>query len=252
MDDKQYKETIKYPEGKYRSVVIDTINSLQNNLYNKLLKDKGKAAYDDWKDFGVEIFELYRQLKVLEDAVLVQVLGYEGTGKTVGVSGLNPDETCILNADQKPLSFFGGRGQYPIDNSKKNYKEVTTYEATLAAVRAIHDKRKGTFFIFVLGHIEDFKSADNASQTRQRLKILGKQATKLGIEGLNFTHTYYTKIDPTMSMDDANRYKLVTSNSGFNTARSPQGYWEGSEIPNNYQLIVNRTLEDYGEMVKIV
>jgi len=249
-DIQQYREIIKYPEGKYRCAVIDTINALQNNLYNKLLQDKGKANYDDWKDFGVEIFDLYRKLKVLPDTVLIQVLGYEGTGKTVGAASLNPDETGMLNTDQKPLSFFGGRAKYPLDNSLKNYKEPTTYEATYAAIAAMNAKRKGTFFVFILGHIEDFKSAETGG-TRQRLKILGKQATKLGIEGLNFTHTYYTKIDPMLSSDDPNRYKLTTVNSGLNTARSPQGYWETGEIPNNYQLIVDRVLEDYGEKVKI-
>lgn len=200
----------------------------------------------DWKDFGVEIYELYRQIKVLEDTVMIQVLGYEGSGKTVGASRLDPSETVFLNADQKPLSFFGARAAYPTDNSKKNYKEPVTYDETLSAIKAIHGKRKGTFFVFINGHIEDFKSADTG-QTRQRLKILGKQATKLGIEGLNFTHTYYTKVDQFITTDE--RYKLTTINSGLNTARSPQGYWKTGEIPNNYQLIVDRVLEDYGELI---
>lgn len=32
---------------KYQTVIIDTINQLQNNLYLQLLKDKGKATFDD-------------------------------------------------------------------------------------------------------------------------------------------------------------------------------------------------------------
>ena len=31
----------------YRSVVIDTINQIQNDLYVELLKNKGKATFDD-------------------------------------------------------------------------------------------------------------------------------------------------------------------------------------------------------------
>jgi hypothetical protein len=42
------KIILKNPQGIYRSVVLDTINALQNNLYNKLLQDKGKASYDDF------------------------------------------------------------------------------------------------------------------------------------------------------------------------------------------------------------
>ena len=241
-------EVIKFPEGKYRTIVIDTINALQNNLYNKLLQDKGKAGYDDWKDFGVEIYDLYRKLKTLPDTTLVQILGYEGTGKTFGSSFLNPEETVIFNCDQKPLSFFGGRAKYSIDNSKGNYKEYTTYDEVFINDKAINTKRKGSMIIYILGHIVDFKSGDSQVM-RQRLKVLGKQATNLGIEGLNFVHTYYAKIDPGLAMTDPNRYRLVTVNSGYNTARSPQGYWTDAEIPNNYQIINDGILEDYGELI---
>ncbi len=235
-----FKEKILYPDGIYRSCILDTINALQHNLYHQLLLEKGKASYD----------ELYRNIKILPDTVMVQILGYEGTGKTVGASHLNPNETAYFNADQKALSFFGARQMYPIDNSKKNYLEVTSYEQALAKIKAVHAKRKGTFFVFMLGHIEDYKSTEG-TQTRQRLKVLGKQASKMGIEGLNFTHTYYTKIDPSLASTDSARYKLSTLNSGMNTARSPQGYWTVPDIPNNYQLIVDRVLEDYGELEKI-
>lgn len=243
-------EVIKYPEGKYRTIIIDTINALQNNLYNNLLQAKGKAGYDDWKDFGVEIFDLYRKLKTLPDVTLVQVLGYEGVGKTFGASYLNPEETVIFNCDQKPLSFFGGRMKYPVDNSKKNYKEYTTYDEVYTGAKAVNERRKGSMIIYILGHIVDYKSGDNQIM-RQRLKVLGKQATNLGLEGLNFVHTYYARIDPNLPMTDGNRYRLVTVNSGFNTARSPQGYWKDAEIANNYQLINDRILEDYGELKPI-
>src|SRR5690606_26887816 len=99
--------------------------------------------------------------------------------------------TVWLNTDGKPLSFFGARVKYPVDNSKRNYKELTTYEEVKANIRAIHTKKKGTLIVFVNGHIEDYKSAEGIIS--QRLLVLGKMATKLGIEGLNVSHTYYTK-----------------------------------------------------------
>jgi hypothetical protein len=243
-----YKEIIKYPEGKYRTAILDTINGLQNRLYNRYLAEEGKANFDKWRDFGVEIFQLYDSIKALPDTVMVQILGYEGTGKTIGGSYLNPDTNAWANSDGKPLSFFGARAKYPTDNSKKNYKEVTSYDEAWKMIKAIHEKRLGTFIVFTLGHIADYNSADGQ---RQRLKVLGKQATNLGVEGLNFIHTYYTKVDANLPADDPKRYQLTTVNSGLNTARSPQGYWNTPTILNNYQTIVDKILLDYGELEPI-
>lgn len=227
---------------KYRGAILDTIGGLQNSLFLEFLRSKNPTMHD-WKDFGVEILDLFEFIKSLDDTIIVLVLGYEGTGKTVGGSYLNPDEFAWLNADGKPLTFFGARQKYPVDNSKGNYKEVKDYETTKANIKALHAKRKGTFIVFVNGHIEDYKGEDQL--IRQRLKVLGKMATKLGIEGLNVSHTYYTKIDASIPHTEAARYKLMVANSGMNTARSPQGYWSTAEIPNNYQKIVDRILEDY-------
>jgi hypothetical protein len=226
----------------YRSVIIDTINQIQNDLYIELLKNKGKATFDDWKDFGVEILDLYKFIKSLPNTVPVQVLGYEGTGKTVGGSFLDPSETVWLNADKKPLTFFGARQKYPTDNSKKNYKLVTGYDDVKTQLLAISGKSKEPLIVFILGHLEDYKS--EGSIIRQRLKVLGKQATKQNIEGA-LSHTYYTYIDPLLDQMNPERYKLTTVNSGTNTARSPQGYWDSSTIPNNYQLIVDKILADW-------
>ena len=49
----------------------------------------------------------------------------------------------------------------------------------------MHSKRKGIFIVFILGHLEVYKGANELMY--QRLKILGKQATKLGIECLGIT-----------------------------------------------------------------
>lgn len=253
-------ELIKYPNAhdekgninpnlpsKYRTIVLDTVNALQNNLYQDMMAGKGnKGSYDEWKDFGLEIYELYNYIKKLPDTVLVQILSYEGGGKTVGGKYLDPSTNVWLNADAKPLSFSGARQMYPVDNSLKNYLVVETYDETKSKIKAIHEKRKGTLIVFSLGHIEDFKSENNLM--RQRLKVLGKQATKLGIEGLNVFSTLYGKIDPNISALDFSRYKLTTMNSGFNTARTPEGYWDGVEIPNNYQIVVDKILEDFGEL----
>jgi len=228
------------PVEKYQTVIVDTINQLQNNLYLKLLKDKGKASFDDWKDYGIEILDLYEFIKNLPDTTLIQVLGFEGTGKSFGTKFLDPSETMYFNIDNKPLTWFGARKMYPVNNSLNNYSVPTTYDKVKSNIMHAHSKRKNHLIVFMIGHIEVFKDAETLAH-RHRLLVLGKMATKFNINGAT-SHTYYTQIDSTLPKE-AGRYSFTTENSGFNTCRSPEGYWEG-KIDNNYQLIVDKILED--------
>lgn len=229
-------------EPKYRSIIIDTLNQLMNDHHTKLMKDKERGAtYDEWRDFGVELLDMYDWIKSLPNVIPIQVLGYEATGKTVGGSYLNPDETVWLNVDKKPLTFANARKMYPVDNSRKNYALVTGYDDIKNRIKQIGTKSKDPLIVFMLGHIEDYKAKDN--KTRQRLKVLGKMATKYNIEGA-LSHTYYTDVDETKKWNDPSRYRLRTVSQN-DTARSPMGMWDSEFIPNNYQLIVNKILADY-------
>lgn len=238
-------ELIKYPEGKFRSAVIDTINAAQNTLFRKVNRDKS-TTLNEWRDFGWEVLDLYDKIKKLPDTLIIQILGVEGTGKTVGGKYLDPDRNGWINADNKPLSFFGARGMYPPDKSRKNYSLADNYDDIWTGIQGMHAKRQGTFIVFILGHIDTVKGESDLLYSR--LRVLGKQATKLGIEGLNVFATYYTKVVPGLASTDPNRYKLTTATTGFNTARTPEGYHDTPEIPNNFQIIVDKVLEDYGEI----
>lgn len=248
-------EIIKYPEKKitadngviqhYRSCVVDTINAPQNTLLRISNRNKS-TSLNEWRDFGWEILDLFDNIKKLDDTVLILVLGLEGSGKTVGGKYLNPTENAWINADNKPLSFFGARNMYPPDNSKKNYSTADDYDTILKVIKAMHSKRKGTFIVYITGHIEMYKGSGD--MIYERLKVLGRQATKLGIESLNAFSTYYTKVIAGLAATNPERYRLTTATTGFNTARTPEGYWTEAEIPNNYQLITDKVLEDYGEL----
>jgi len=162
------------------------------------------------------------------------------TGKTVGGSFLNENETVWLNADRKPLTFKGANKRY--NKESKNYATVTGYDEMKKLIKQVADKGKSPLIVFILAHTETYKGSDGLEKVR--LKVLGKMATKLNIEG-SLTHTYYTFIDEAKDLMDPARYTLTTSNSGRNTGRSPQGMWDTYLIPNNYQLIVNKILEEY-------
>lgn len=223
--------------ARFESIVIDTLSQLQNDLYLKLLKEKGRAGFDEWKDFGVEILDFYTFLRE-SDITIVQVLGYEGSGKTVGGSFLNPATNVWFNIDKKPLTF--GHKTYPKDsvfgkvNSKGNYIEVSDYGALKTNITAINSKSNNRLVCFVLNHIEDYNTATGP---RQRLKVLGKMATKHNIEGA-VVHTYYTNFDVNRQGQD--RYRLIPNGTGYNTARSPMGMFDEEEsIPNNFKLILD-------------
>lgn len=226
--------------SKYRTVIVDTVNQLMNDQHVALMEAKNRGAtYDEWRDFGVDVLDLYHFIKSLPNTIPIQILGYEGTGKTVGGSFLNPEETYWLNIDKKPLTFKGARQMYSAD--KKNYAVPTGYKEVKDAIKAIHSVSKTPLVVFILGHIEDYKAKGDV--VRQRLKTLGKLASKYNIEGA-LSHSYYTHVDEDLKHLDPNRYQLRTV-SVNDTARSPMGMWETEFIPNNLQLIVDKVVADF-------
>lgn len=223
-----------------RNIVIDTINQLMNDQHIALMEAKGRGAtYDEWRDFGVDLLDLYNYIKSLPNVVPIQILGYEGSGKTVGTSFLNPEETYYLNIDKKPLTFAGARKMYSVE--KKNYAVVTGYKDVKEAIKQISTIAKQPLIIYMLGHIEDYKTKGDV--VRQRLKVLGKMATKYNIEGA-LSHTYYTHIDEDKKNMDSSRYLLRTVSQN-DTARSPMGMWDSEFIPNNLQLITDAVIKDW-------
>lgn len=232
-------------EKKYTAVIIDTLNGIQNDAYIDDLKNKGKLNFDDWKDYAVEIYDLFAFLKDLE-CTIVLVLGVEGSGKTVGAYFLDPERTFYINADKKPLTFPDANLNYPKDS--KRYKIPLSgaegYTQIKSWIKAIVEKKKeyDELVIFCLAHVDYFK--DN-SKDRQRMKTLGKMATKMNIEG-STVHTYYSEIDLDLSKPDTERYRFLTRNTGLNTGRSPMGLFKKDRIPNNFNLILYKILKSKG------
>lgn len=237
------EQTNPQPIKKYRYAIIDTANSLMNDQYLSLLRTKGKANFDEWRDFALDILELFDFIKRTIQAEIVLVLGVEGTGKTVGGAKLNPSSTYWINADRKPLTFFGAKKIYNTNN--KNYFEPKDYEGVKQALIGINNKKtEDRLIVFVLAHIDMYKGKDDT--VRERMRTLGKMATKFNVEGA-VTHCYYTFIDPNLPVTDPSRYKLLVHNTGFNTGRTPQGYFDDTEfISNDYRIIADKIYEDWG------
>lgn len=62
-----------------KSIIIDTLNNVQNTEMVRVLKEK-KTTFDDWRDWGVDISFLMYRLQELGFETLL-VLGFEGSGK---------------------------------------------------------------------------------------------------------------------------------------------------------------------------
>lgn len=248
---------------KYNAVIVDTLTQAINDTYVEYQHEVGKPGFDMWRDYGIEPLWLYQYIRGLKGAVIVQVLGTEGTGKTVGAGFLDPSKTMYLNVDRKPLTFAEPEDKYPNDvpqgraNSLGNYKEplpeknpqtgkVEVWTVIRNAIQYAYDNRivnldpkKDKFVIFITAHTEIYKGTNG--EERERMKVLGKMATKLNIEG-SLIYCFYTKVDPT-APTRAEKYKLTMHNSGFNTARSPMGKFDDVDfISNNYQVILDKII----------
>jgi len=228
-----------------KTIVIDTLNAIQNNQYMNMLDKKTLVSRDKWKDFGVDIY-----IFMIEDLQrlgfeTVMILGYEGTGKSYGLKYLEPETNMWYNADRKNPTFkkveFGGeefnaREVYGTKNEPtkfmqfpEKYSDITAHLKMLDSKGILAKDRVA----FILGHIEDYKSENG--EVRQKLKILGNLASKLNIEG-SLENCLYTKVT---RMGDKIEYKLDSQNNGVNTGRSMEGAFEERFIPNNFNNIYN-------------
>jgi len=223
---------------KIRTVCIDTLTGIQNEIF---MTESKKPNYDQWMDFGKDIWRLasYLQDKGFE---LIYILGEPGTGKSTGMRTLEPDTNIWINTDNKNPIWEGGREEYGSKSSPrlpyhiipKTYSEITNHINKVEEKVGFEDIK----FAFLMGHIEDYKSGmDN----KKRLKVLGKVATKMQLEGKAETVLY---AEIRKNTEGENEYVLTTENSGFDTARSPMGQFEPI-ISNDYGFIVNKLINFY-------
>lgn len=228
---------------KIKTIVVDTVNAIQNNQYMSMLNRNTMVTRDKWRDFGVDIYAFMIDNLQRLGFEVVLILGYEGSGKSYGLKFLEPGTNIWYNADKKNPTFkdvefgkqkFRAREVYGTKTKPTNYMVLPeTYAEITAHLDSIN--QQGLFaenkVAFLVGHVEDYKS--EGGDMRQRLKTLGSLASKMNIEGA-VENCMYTKVSV---IGDKVSYKLDTQNSGSNTARSLEGAFSSRYIDNNYQEI---------------
>lgn len=222
-------------ETKIRTICVDTLTGIQQEEY---MTSKKKPGHDEWMDFGKAIYTFMSDLQDLGFEIVL-ILGEPGTGKSSGMRTLKHDTNIWFNADNKNPVWEGGREEYgkktsprmPYHLIPKSYQEVIDHIKVGLSKGMFEDER----IAFVTGHTETYKVG---AETKERLKTLGKAATKMQLEGKMET-VLYSRVEleggkPT--------FLLETQNNGSNTARSHQNMFEG-KIPNDYNMILEKLLE---------
>ena len=219
---------------KVRSICIDTLTAIQTNQW---MEDKRKPGHDQWMDYGQKIYEFIHDLQELGFEIIL-ILGEPGTGKSSGMRTLPHMSNIWYNTDEKNPVWEGGKAEYGKKNAPNKYHLLPkSYKAIIDHIKLVKDNNGFTEdkFAFILGHTETFKKGND---NLERLKTLGKVATKMQIEGKMET-VLYSRVEMESGKPT---YILETQNNGFNTARSPQGILEG-KIPNDYNMIIEALLK---------
>lgn len=169
---------------------------------------------------------------------IVLILGEPGTGKSSGMATLDHNSNIWYNADRKNPVWSGGKDEYGRKSTPRApYHFIpNTYKDIISHIKG--GIEKGMFsedrFAFITGHTETYKVGHD---TKERLKILGKLGTKMQLEGKMET-VLYSRVEMESGKPE---YILETQNNGFNTARSPQGLFEG-KVPNDYKAILEKLI----------
>lgn len=219
---------------KVRSIVIDTLTAIQTNNW---MMDLKKPGHDQWMDYGKAIYSFMDDLQTLGFEI-VMILGEPGTGKSSGMRTLPPGTNIWFNADAKNPVWEGGKKEYGTKIAPTRYHFIPKEYPKIIG-KLVELKQKDVFeaqpYAFVLGHTEQYKVGND---TKERLKTLGKVATKMQLEGKMET-VMYSRVE----MDGGKpSFILETQNNGFNTARSHQNMFEG-KIPNDYNMIIEALLK---------
>lgn len=220
---------------KIRTVCIDTLTGIMNEMYMTSVK---KPTHDKWKDWGQGIWQL---ISVLQDLgfEIVLILGEPGTGKSSGMRTLPPGTNIWFNADNKNPVWEGGKAEYgkkvnpkgPYHMIPKSYDDIINHIKGGIEKGMFEDER----YAILTGHTEDYKTG---AETKRRLKVLGNMSTKMQLEGRLETVLYSDVIREGAET----KYVLETVNDGMNTARSPMNLFEPI-IDNDYNFVINKLME---------
>lgn len=221
-------------EVKVRTVCVDTLTGLLDEMY---MTSKKKASHDTWKDWGQTIWVFNSMLQDRGFEVIL-IAGDPGTGKSSGMRTLPHNTNVWFNCDNKNPTWVGGKEEYgkknnprmPFHMIPKSYQDIIDH-IDMGLQKGIFEEER---FAILTGHTETYKDGND---NKSRLQVIGKLSNKMFIER-KFESVFYSKV---VVENNQPQYVLETQNNGFNTARSHMGLFEPI-IPNDYQYIVEKLM----------
>jgi len=224
----------------------------------------------------------------------IAIVGPSGTGKStslgnipeIGIKGLNPKETAIINVAGKDLPFRGWKSLYSGKISEGgNYAETSDASIIAAIIALISEKRTDIKQIVIddaqyimafefmrrakengYGKFGDIgvniaKVLESARNTRKDLKVyfmwhpeaIGdsfkmKTVGKMVDDYLTLEGLFSLILYTNVSKgaDNKIKYEFITNNDGKYPARSPIGMFKDLTIPNDLGL-VSELIDKYNE-----
>lgn len=217
------------------AVFVDTLSGILDKIH---VKDKMKSSFDKWKEYAFDVLSFLDFITDEMEWQITLVIGREGSGKTCGIRTLDPNTTVLFNCDKKPLTFVKdgkvGNYYYNKDSKPSNYYTPSNLDEIKRTMKAMKSKGHNPH-VFILGHPEIYKDVNESAS--QRLRVLGKAAHKHNLEGRVVT-CLYTHVDPSLDVNDPNRWCFITQNNGSNSARSMMGMFPPL-IPNDFQYVLD-------------
>lgn len=223
---------------------------------------------------------------------LIGIVGQSGTGKStsygqipsLGIKGLDPKETVIINVAGKSLPFKGWKKNYtPFKGKEGNYLQTYDWKLITKAIETVSASRpeikniiledaqyilafefmnragEGGYKKFADIGVHFNKIRDAATIARDDLKIFALWHPEIDNEGKMKMKTVGKMVDDYLTpeglftvilyskvdMEDKKpKYSFVTNNDGQYPAKSPIGMFEDLEIPNDLGFVAD-AIDEY-------